>query len=120
LRKFECCINFIPPFLGIAPCLRIEKIGDPNNAGTKESGMRLQVISVSVAVAICGCSEAEPRAEQYFSAHLDEAKQVVKDCAAGTARGEECMNAEIAVSRAKAKERTKRFLGDGKAYTPLP
>ena len=79
--------------------------------------MKTQIISVAI-VALGACTQAEPRAEQYFSAHLDEAKQVVADCATGTVRGDECKNAEIAVTRAKAKERTKRFLGDGKAYTP--
>lgn len=79
--------------------------------------MRTQIISIAI-VALGACAQTEPRAEQYFSAHLDEAKQVVAGCAAGTVRGDECRNAEIAVSRAKAKERTKRFLGDGKAYTP--
>ena len=33
---------------------------------------------------------AEPRAMQYFAAHLDEARQVVAQCAEGTARGDEC------------------------------
>ncbi|WP_332817658.1 EexN family lipoprotein [Sphingopyxis sp.] len=81
--------------------------------------MKTQIISVAFVV-LGACGQAEPRAEQYFSAHLDEAKQIVEDCATGTARGEECRNAENAISKAKAKERTKRFLGDGKAYTPLP
>lgn len=80
--------------------------------------MKTQIISVAV-IALSACGQTEPRAEQYFAAHLDEAKQVVEDCAAGTARGTECVNAEIAVSKAEAKVRTKRFLGDGKAYTPL-
>lgn len=81
--------------------------------------MRTQIIS-TVVIALTACAQLEPRAEQYFSAHIEEAKQVVEDCAAGTARGQECMNAEIAVSKARAKERSKKFFGDGKAYTPLP
>jgi hypothetical protein len=81
--------------------------------------MKMKIISVAV-IALSACGQTEPRAERYFAAHLDEAKQVVEECATGTARGAECMNAEMAVSKAEAKERTKRFLGDGKAYTPLP
>ena len=81
--------------------------------------MKMQIISIAF-VALGACGQAEPRAEQYFSAHLDEAKQIVEDCATGTARGEECRNAVDAISKAEAKERTRRFIGDGKAYTPLP
>lgn len=69
-------------------------------------------------VVVAGCSSPEPRGEQYFSAHLDDARKVVASCAEGTVRGDECYNAEVAVSKAKAKERSKRFFGDGKAYDP--
>lgn len=74
--------------------------------------------TLMVAIALPACSPAEPRAEQYFSAHIDEAKQVVADCAEGTVRGDECYNADVAVRKAEAKERSKKFFGDGKAYDP--
>ena len=55
---------------------------------------------------------AEPRAMQYFAAHLDEARQVVAQCAEGTARGDECANAEQAVIEAEGRERFKKFMGN--------
>ena len=78
--------------------------------------MRSHAYIAAIACALTGCGSAEPRGEQYFSAHIEKAKQVVADCAAGTVRGDECYNAEVAVSKAKAKERAKKFFGDGKAY----
>ena len=55
---------------------------------------------------------AEPRSAQYFAAHLDEARQVVAQCAEGTARGDECANAEQAVIEAEGRERFKKFMGN--------
>ncbi|QEH78392.1 hypothetical protein EIK56_09585 [Sphingomonas sp. C8-2] len=55
---------------------------------------------------------AEPRGMQYFAAHLDEARQVVAQCAEGTARGDECANAEQAVIEAEGRERFKKFIGN--------
>jgi len=55
---------------------------------------------------------AEARGRQYFAAHLDEARQVAMRCAAGTARGDECGNAEQAVIEADGQERFKRFMGN--------
>ncbi|WP_066275742.1 hypothetical protein [Sphingobium abikonense] len=55
---------------------------------------------------------AEPRGTQYFAAHLDEARQVVAQCAEGTARGNECANAEQAVIEAESRERFKKFMGN--------
>jgi len=49
---------------------------------------------------------------QYFAAHLDEARQVVAQCAEGTARGDECANAEQAVIEAEGRERFKKFMGN--------
>ncbi|WP_158682174.1 EexN family lipoprotein [Sphingopyxis sp. MG] len=70
-----------------------------------------------IGTAISGCGQAEPRSKQYFDVHIDEARQVVEGCRDGSVRGGECDNAESAVNRTEAKERAKRFLGDGKAYT---
>lgn len=81
--------------------------------------MKHRLIAVAIAgISISGCAPSEPRSKQYFDAHVDEARQVLADCQAGSARGEECENAERAVIRADARARSKRFLGDGKAYTP--
>lgn len=54
---------------------------------------------------------AEPRAVQYFAAHLDEARQLVTQCTDGTVRGAECANAEQAVVEADGKDRFRRFMG---------
>lgn len=54
----------------------------------------------------------EPRGTQYFAAHLDEARQVVAQCAEGSVRGNECANAEQAVVEADARARHKRFFGN--------
>ncbi|SEQ99320.1 hypothetical protein [Sphingobium sp. YR768] len=55
---------------------------------------------------------AEPRGTQYFAAHIDEARQVVQQCAEGSARGDECTNAEQAVIEAEGRERFKKFMGN--------
>ena len=55
---------------------------------------------------------AEPRGTQYFAAHLDEARQVVAQCAEGTVRGAECAKAEQAVVEAEGRDRFKRFMGN--------
>ncbi|QIG78609.1 hypothetical protein [Stakelama tenebrarum] len=54
---------------------------------------------------------AEPRSKSYFAAHLDEARQIVAGCQAGSVRGGECANAEQAVTEAEGKERFRRFMG---------
>lgn len=55
---------------------------------------------------------AAPRGTQYFAKHLDEARQVVGQCAEGTMRGAECANAEQAVVEAEGRDRFKRFMGN--------
>lgn len=55
---------------------------------------------------------AEPRGTQYFAAHLDEARQVVAQCADGSVRGDVCTNAEQAVVEAEGRERFKKFMGN--------
>lgn len=54
---------------------------------------------------------AEPRGKPYFAAHLDEARQIVAQCAEGSARGDECSNAEQAITEAEGQDRFKRFMG---------
>jgi uncharacterized lipoprotein YehR (DUF1307 family) len=81
--------------------------------------MKIHLAMAAVlAVPLSGCGQAEPRSQHYFDAHIDEARQIVEGCRDGSVRGAECDHADRAVRQAKAKERTKKFLGDGKAYTP--
>lgn len=80
--------------------------------------MKLQIFGAAILCVVTACAPAEPRSRQYFDAHIDEARQVVEGCSEGSVRGAECDNAEHAVIRAEAKARSKKFLGDGKAYTP--
>lgn len=70
------------------------------------------------AVLLASCGASEPRSPHYFETHLDEARQILKGCRDGSIRGDECDAADTAVQKADAKERKKRFFGDGKAYTP--
>ena len=55
---------------------------------------------------------AAPRGTQYFAVHLDEARQIVTQCAEGSVRGDECANAEQAVVEADGRGRFKRFMGN--------
>lgn len=54
---------------------------------------------------------SEPRGVQYFASHLDEAKQIITQCANGSVRGGECSNAEQAVVEAEGKQRFDNFMG---------
>ncbi|ALR22585.1 hypothetical protein [Sphingobium baderi] len=53
----------------------------------------------------------EGRGTQYFEAHLEEAREVVAQCAVGAVRGQECANAEVAIVEAEGKERFDAFMG---------
>ena len=68
--------------------------------------------AIVVGPPIVASTPAEPRGAQYFAAHLDEARQVVTQCAEGKARGDECANAERAVIEAEGRERFKKFMGN--------
>ena len=67
---------------------------------------------------LSACGPSEPRSVQFFEANLDEARTIVAACRDGSVRGGECANADYAVTRAESRERSRRFFGDGKAYTP--
>jgi len=54
---------------------------------------------------------SEARGTQYFIAHVAEARQIVAGCRDGSVRGGECANAEDAIIKVEAQERTRRFLG---------
>ncbi|MFA7604662.1 MAG: hypothetical protein WCY29_16815 [Novosphingobium sp.] len=66
----------------------------------------------AAAISALAIPPTEPRGTQYFAAHLDEARQVVAQCAEGTVRGAECANAEQAVVEAEGRDRFKRFMGN--------
>lgn len=51
------------------------------------------------------------RRTQYFAAHIDEARRVVAGCRDGSMRGDECANAEQAVTEAEGHDRFKKFMG---------
>lgn len=55
---------------------------------------------------------SEARGTQYFVAHIDEARQVVAGCRAGSVRGGECATAEEAIIKVDAAQRRKQFLGN--------
>jgi hypothetical protein len=48
---------------------------------------------------------------QYFTANLDEARRVVAGCRDGSVRGDECANAQQAVTEAEGRDRFKKFMG---------
>ncbi|QUT05496.1 hypothetical protein KFK14_21435 [Sphingobium phenoxybenzoativorans] len=54
----------------------------------------------------------EPRGKQYFAAHLDEARQILAQCMEGSVRGDECFNAEMAVTEADGRAQHKKFFGN--------
>lgn len=62
------------------------------------------------ALAPMGGSEA--RGKPYFATHLDEAREVMKRCANGSAHGDECFNADMAITEADGRARHKRFFGN--------
>ena len=61
--------------------------------------MSVRVLTLATACALAGCTPA-PRSASYFQAHTGEAAKVVSACAAGTARGEECLNAQAGIAAA--------------------
>jgi hypothetical protein len=67
--------------------------------------------TIATAPPVVAAPEA-PRGIQYFLAHIDEARQVVAGCQAGSVRGDECANAEQAVVEAEGRERFKKFMGN--------
>jgi hypothetical protein len=56
-----------------------------------------RVLAVGGLMGLAACSPP-PRSASYFEAHPEETAKVVVDCAAGTHRGEECVNAKSAAA----------------------
>ncbi|SNT29822.1 hypothetical protein [Sphingopyxis indica] len=82
------------------------------------SGFVLRPVFIPVEIAPAASQGAgltapagDARSTQYFAANLDEARETVAQCAAGTVRGQECANAEIAIVEAEGKERFDAFMG---------
>ncbi len=55
--------------------------------------MRRQLLVLVVLGALSGCQQPPARSAEYFSAHADEANQLIADCTTGKATGAECDNA---------------------------
>lgn len=68
--------------------------------------------AVGASPAPASSAAAGPRSKQYFAAHLNEAQQAMEQCADGSLRGDECFNAEMAVTEANGRARHKRFFGN--------
>ena len=66
--------------------------------------MRRAALATLLAIAVSGCSQ-EPRSVAYFEAHRDEAAKVVAQCAKGSHRGQECVNAQAVVVREAGQKR---------------
>src|SRR5262245_10070438 len=65
-------------------------------------------ISQSTAVS----SPAGVRGVPYFAANMEDARRVVGGCRDGWMRGDECANAEQAVTEAEGRGRFKKFMGN--------
>ena len=61
--------------------------------------MSVRMVLIATACALAGCTPP-PRSAGYFQAHTGEAAKLVSACAAGTARGAECLNAQAGVAAA--------------------
>ena len=68
----------------------------------------LATLAIWCTLGVSGC-DGQPRSEDYFRAHLGEARRVVAQCHASTTRGEECGNADYAVRLAHAEAMRDRF-----------
>lgn len=67
--------------------------------------------TVVAALPSAQAAPAAARGKPYFAAHLEEARRIVAGCAAGSVQGDECANAEQAVTEAEGQNRLKRFVG---------
>ena len=54
---------------------------------------------------------ASVRGTEYFAANLEEVRRVVAGCRAGSVQGDECANAQQAVTEAEGRDRFKKFTG---------
>lgn len=70
------------------------------------AGFALRPVLAPATIAAAGA-----RGQQYFAAHIDEARQVVAECQSGSVRGDECFNAGQAVTEADGREHFNKFFG---------
>lgn len=66
---------------------------------------------ISVGPASTVPASAAAHGIQYFAANLDEARRIIAGCRGGSIRGDECANAEQAVTETEGRDRFKRFTG---------
>ncbi len=76
-------------------------------------GRGIWILALCLPILSCG-SKAEPRSQQYFESHIDEARRVDAGCRDGSVRGEECAGADIALEAAKGRANMDHFLGKDK------
>ena len=62
----------------------------------------------ALAAGICACTP-EPRAAAYFEAHPEALRQALNACQAGSLRGRECDNADLAETHRAADARMRAF-----------
>lgn len=80
---------------------------------------RIATATILAAVALAGCQknpQQQARSEDYFNAHIAEARKVVAACTSGSERGPECENAHLAVEEADRKAGVEKALADAKAH----
>lgn len=79
----------------------------------------IETVVILAAFALAGCQknpEQQARSEDYFTAHITEARNVVAACTSGSQRGLECENAHMAVEEANRKASVEKALADAKAH----
>lgn len=69
------------------------------------------VPAMSAATAPMNVAPPAARGTQYFVAHIDEARRILSGCRDGSVRGEECANAERAVTEVEGRDRFRKFMG---------
>lgn len=70
--------------------------------------MTARIVLMALVCGLGGCAP-QPRSASYFQTHTDRATQVVRACAAGTARGEECVTARTGLNAAARDARMATF-----------
>jgi hypothetical protein len=82
---------------------------------------RFRCLAMLAVLALAGCQQQpqQPRGEDYFSAHIENARKVVAACRAGSQGGPECDNAHQAVADADRKAGMDRSIAEAKAARQL-
>lgn len=80
---------------------------------------RILTAAILAAFVLAGCQrdpQQQARSEEYFNAHIAEARKLVAACTSGSERGPECENAHLAVDEADRKADVEKALADAKAH----